>query len=77
MIIEKDPLGLTRPVIKPGCLPEPGEPPEPVRTRESPEFVAACLSCPLPDCNMSSSRCLLYGYSPGSCKRKWKRREKP
>lgn len=77
MIISKDPLGITHPAIRPGRLPEPAPPAEPVSTRDPAEFVAACLSCPLEDCNMSSRRCLIFGNSPGKNTQKRRRRGKP
>lgn len=67
-------MGVTRPAIKPGRMPEPLEP---VSTRDLPEFVAACLSCPLPKCRMTSLACPIYGYSQDVPYGKRKRREKP
>lgn len=78
MIQSRDPMGVTRPAIRPGRAPELMlEPLEQVSTRDPTEFVAACLSCPLPKCRMTSQACPIFGYSPDVHKEKRKRREKP
>lgn len=56
IIISKDPLGLTRPAIKPGRLPEPVEPGS---AHDPPERIAACLDCPLAECRQDSAACPL------------------
>ncbi len=71
MIQSKDLMGITRPAIKPGRLPEP---PEPVSTRDPPEVMAVCLSCPLPGCHVWGRACPLYGYTQESKKKERQRR---
>ena len=73
MIRSKDPMGWTRQAIKPGRMPEPLAQ---ERTRDPPELVAACLSCPLPECRMSSMACPICGYNTDVPYGKRKRRKK-
>lgn len=69
-MITKDPMGIKRPPIRPGHLPEPFGP-EPVRAHDPPEFVAECLSCPLPECRQESAACPLHGKTrPGNPRRR-------
>lgn len=71
-MITRDPMGLGGRAIKPGHLPEPARP---VSTLDPPEYVAACLECPLPRCMMDSTACPLRSLPrPG---RRGKQRAKP
>lgn len=68
MTIRRDYMGVTRPALKPGHLPEPVKP---VSTLDPPEYVAACLECPLPECWMDSASCPLKSLPhPGRGRRK-------
>ena len=49
-------MGLGGRAIKPGHLPEPARP---VSTLDPPEYVAACLDCPLAECRQDSAACPL------------------